>query len=136
MEEIKHLKSRQPLGRLQRKILFVMIHTPGEIPMKMPIRYIADQIYGKNQHTPVNRKVMIRALKSLRNRRLTDYVYEQAATHVIGQWWLTAKGRDLNVAGVVAYWKEEDPEWFDEVVLRLPAEGFFKNQESEREAIE
>ena len=122
MEPIKHLKSRQPLGKLQRKILFVMIHTPDPnelFPIKMPIRHIADLIYGPGNHTPVNRKVMRQALKSLRQRRLTDGAYIQADTHVVGQWWLTAQGRALNIRGMIAYWKDEDPVWFQEVTSRL-----------------
>jgi len=138
MEPIKHLKSRQPLGKLQRKILFVMIHTPDPnelFPIKMPIRYIADIIYGEDNHSAVNRKIMRQALKGLRQRRLTDGAYELAYTHVVGQWWLTAQGKDLNVGRMVKYWKEEDPQWFDEVVLRLPPEGFFKNLSYERKMV-
>ena len=139
MESIKHLKARQPLGKLQRKILFVMIHqlkvnelfTP-----KMSVREIADQLYGKNNHTPVNRKVMIHSLKGLRNRSLTDFVYLHEQAYVVGQWWLTAQGRALNIEGMVAYWKEEDPQWFDEVVARLPPEGLFKHLNYEREVEE
>ena len=136
MEPIKHLKARQPLGKLQRKILFVMIHTPDPnelFPIKMPVRYIADMIYGPGNHKPVNRQVMRQALKGLRKRRLTDGNYRSMETHVVGQWWLTAQGKALNVEGMVKYWKEEDPQWFDEVVLRLPPEGFFKNLSYERE---
>ena len=139
MEPIKHLKARQPLGKLQRKILFVMIHTPDVnelFPMKMPVRYIADMIYGPGNHKPVNRQIMRKALKGLRKRRLTDGVYEAAHSHIVGQWWLTAQGKALNVEGMVKYWKEEDPQWFDEVVLRLPPEGFFKNLSYEREVVE
>ncbi len=122
--EIKHLKARQPLGKLQRKILFVMIHCPA--PNKQTIREIADFLYGKNNHTPPKRKIMRKALKGLRRRHLTDFRYEPEYAHMIGQWWLTAQGRGLNVAGMVHYWKEKDPLWFDEVITRLPPEGFFK----------
>ena len=134
--EIKPLKALQPLGKLQRKILFVMIHTPDVnelFPNKMPVRYIADQIYGKHQHTANQRKVIRKALYGLMRRRLTEYRYESMETHVVGQWWLTTLGRDLNVAGMVHYWKEKDPTWFDEVISRLPPEGFFKTLSYERE---
>jgi len=122
----RSLKSQQPLGKFQRKILFVMIHIPGEYPLKMSVRYIADKIYGPNQHTPVKRKMIRRALYGLRRRRLTDFQYVPMHTHMVGEWWLTPQGRAQNVGGMVAYWKEEDPSWFNEVVCRLPAEGFFK----------
>ena len=137
MEPIKHLKARQPLGKLQRKILFVMIHTPDPnelFPTKMAVRDIADKIYGKNNHTPVNRKVMIHSLKSLRKRRLTDFTYLHEQSFVVGQWWLTAQGRALNIRGMIAYWKDEDPVWFQEVTARLTP--FFTTLEYDEEVVE
>ena len=129
INEIKPLKALQPLGKLQRKILFVMIHCPAPntlFELKQTIREIADFLYGKNKHTPVSRKIMKKALMGLRRRHLTDYVNVSEYSHMVGQWWLTTLGRDLNVAGMVHYWKEKDPAWLDEVISRLPLDGFFK----------
>ena len=128
-DEIKPLKALQPLGKLQRKVLFVMIHAQE----KMPIRDIADFIHGKNQHTANQRKTIRKALKGLRRRRLTFYRYEHAESHIMGEWRLTSLGLDLNVEGMVHYWKTENPAWFDEVISRLPPEGFFKTLNYERE---
>lgn len=115
------LKSQQPLGALQRKILFVLLHSPHD----MMVREVCDILNGSD-HSPKNRKHTRRALKGLARRGLTMYRIREFECRVWGIWDLTPKGRDVNIEGFLHQIRKEAPDWFKEVLTRIPPEHFFK----------